>query len=172
MLIEVGGTLDALKAKPAATNTLERYSPKELAGFLNALWDDQAHWPIPTDIRWEDFAPEKVMLRFKEELQRLQPYVEGWFSERGKSLPDWPKIYFVPVEGWFDYFNGHSDAAKLPERRFAHRPSRVTSLAKSSFACRNGQSTSRRPRCGMTTPFSLGSGRIFRTQTSRWKSRR
>lgn len=60
MLIEVGGTLDALKAKPAATNTLERYSPKELAGFLNALWDDQAHWPIPTDIRWEDFAPEKV----------------------------------------------------------------------------------------------------------------
>ena len=103
MLIEVGGTLDALKAKPAATNTLERYSPKELAGFLNALWDDQAHWPIPTDIRWEDFAPEKVMLRFKEELQPLQPYVEGWFSERGKSLPDWPKIYFVPVEGWFDY---------------------------------------------------------------------
>lgn len=77
MLIEVGGTLDALKAKPAATSTLERYSPKELAGFLNALWDDQAHWPIPTDIRWEDFAPEKVMLRFKEELQRLQPYVEG-----------------------------------------------------------------------------------------------
>lgn len=117
MLIEVGGTLDALKAKPAATNTLERYSPKELAGFLNALWDDQAHWPIPTDIRWEDFAPEKVMLRFKEELQRLQPYVEGWFSEHGKSLPDWPKIYFVPVEGWFDYFNGHSDAAKLPEGR-------------------------------------------------------
>lgn len=57
-------------------------------------------------------------------------------------------------------------------RRFAHRPSRVTSLAKSSFACRNGQSTSRRPRCGMTTPFSSGSGRIFRTQTSRWKSRR
>ena len=117
MLIEVGGTLDALKAKPAATNTLERYSPKELAGFLNALWDDQAHWPIPTDIRWEDFAPEKVMLRFTAELQRLQPYVEGWFSERGKSLPDWPKIYFVPVEGWLDYFNGHSDAAKLPEGR-------------------------------------------------------
>lgn len=57
-------------------------------------------------------------------------------------------------------------------RRFAHRPSRVTSLAKSSFACRNGQSTSRRPRCGMTTPFSSGSGCIFRTQTSRWKSRR
>ena len=56
------------------------------------------------------------MLRFKEELQRLQPYVEGWFSERGKSLPDWPKIYFVPVEGWFDYFNGHSDAAKLPDK--------------------------------------------------------
>ena len=64
MLIEAGGTLDAL-TKPAATSTLERYSPKELAGFLNALWDDQAHWPIPTDIRWEDFAPEKVMLRFK-----------------------------------------------------------------------------------------------------------
>lgn len=42
MLIEGGGTLDALKAKPAATSTLERYSPKELAGFLNALWDDQA----------------------------------------------------------------------------------------------------------------------------------
>ena len=117
MLIEGGGTLDALKAKPAATSTLERYSPKELAGFLNALWDDQAHWPIPTDIRWEDFAPEKVMLRFKAELQRPQPYVEGWFSERGKSLPDWPKIYFVPVEGWLDYFNGHSDAAKLPEGR-------------------------------------------------------
>lgn len=116
MLIEAGGTLDAL-TKPAATSTLERYSPKELAGFLNALWDDQAHWPIPTDIRWEDFAPEKVMLRFKAELQRLQPYVEGWFSERGKSLPDWPKIYFVPVEGWLDYFNGHSDAAKLPEGR-------------------------------------------------------
>lgn len=114
MLIEAGGTLDAL-TKPAATSTLERYSPKELAGFLNALWDDQAHWPIPTDIRWEDFAPEKVMLRFKAELQRLQPYVEGWFSERGKSLPDWPKIYFVPVEGWLDYFNGHSDAAKLPD---------------------------------------------------------
>lgn len=94
MLIEAGGTLDAL-TKPAATSTLERYSPKELAGFLNALWDDQAHWPIPTDIRWEDFAPEKVMLRFKAELQRLQPYVEGWFSERGKSLPDWPKIYYV-----------------------------------------------------------------------------
>ena len=116
MLIEAGGTLDTL-TKPAATSTLERYSPKELAGFLNALWDDQAHWPIPTDIRWEDFAPEKVMLRFKAELQRLQPYVEGWFSERGKSLPDWPKIYFVPVEGWLDYFNGHSDAAKLPEGR-------------------------------------------------------
>lgn len=116
-IVSSGGTMDALKAKPAATSTLEHYSPKELAGFLNALWDDQAHWPIPTDIRWEDFAPEKVMLRFKEELQRLQPYVEGWFSERGKSLPDWPKIYFVPVEGWFDYFNGHSDAAKLPEGR-------------------------------------------------------
>ena len=116
MLIEAGGTLDAL-TKPAATSTLERYSPKELAGFLNALWDDQAHWPIPTDIRWEDFAPEKVMLRFKAELQRLQPYVEGWFSERGKSLPDWPKIYFVPVEGWLDYFNAHPDAAKLPEGR-------------------------------------------------------
>lgn len=37
MLIEAGGTLDAL-TKPAATSTLERYSPKELAGFLNALW--------------------------------------------------------------------------------------------------------------------------------------
>ena len=85
--------------------------------FLNAIWDQQNTRSIPTDIRWEDFAPEKVMLRFKEELQRLQPYVEGWFSERGKSLPDWPKIYFVPVEGWFDYFNGHSDAAKLPEGR-------------------------------------------------------
>ena len=108
-IVSSGGTMDALKAKPAATSTLEHYSPKELAGFLNALWDDQAHWPIPTDIRWEDFAPEKVMLRFKEELQRLQPYVEGWFSERGKSLPDWPKIYFVPVEGWLDYFNGHPD---------------------------------------------------------------
>lgn len=116
-IVSSGGTMDALKAKPAATSTLEHYSPKELAGFLNALWDDQAHWPIPTDIRWEDFAPEKVMLRFKEELQRLQPYVEGWFSERGKSLPDWPKIYFVPVEGWLDYFNGHPDAAKLPEGR-------------------------------------------------------
>lgn len=87
MLIEAGGTLDAL-TKPAATSTLERYSPKELAGFLNAFWDDQAHRPIPTDIRWEDFAPEKVMLRFKDELHRLQPYVEGWFSERGKSLPE------------------------------------------------------------------------------------
>lgn len=201
-IVSSGGTMDALKAKPAATSTLEHYSPKELAGFLNALWDDQAHWPIPTDIRWEDFAPEKVMLRFKEELQRLQPYVEGWFSERGKSLPDWPKIYFVPVEGWLDYFNGNflKDAfattglrimrsfflryvpgairrafIALPQalpRRFAHRPSRATSPAKSSFACRNGQSTSRRPRCGMTTPFSSGSGRIFRTQTSRWKSRR
>lgn len=56
--------------------------------FLNAIWDQQNTRSIPTDIRWEDFAPEKVMLRFKEELQRLQPYVEGWFSERGKSLPD------------------------------------------------------------------------------------
>lgn len=62
-IVSSGGTMDALKAKPAATSTLEHYSPKELAGFLNALWDDQAHWPIPTDIRWEDFAPEKVMLR-------------------------------------------------------------------------------------------------------------
>ena len=66
MLIEAGGTLDTLKAKPAARSTLERYSPKELAGFLNAFWDDQADCPIPTDICWEDFAPEKVMLRFKD----------------------------------------------------------------------------------------------------------
>ena len=132
MLIEGGGTLDALKAKPAATSTLERYSPKELAGFLNALWDDQAHWPIPTDIRWEDFAPEKVMLRFKAELQRLQPYVEGWFSERGKSLPDWPKIYFVPVEGWLDYFNGHSDAAKLRDCSPSDLPTNRARLPASS----------------------------------------
>ena len=47
MLIEAGGTLDALKAKPAATSTLERYSPKELAGFLNALWDVEA--PLSED---------------------------------------------------------------------------------------------------------------------------
>ena len=131
MLIEVGGTLDALKAKPAATNTLERYSPKELAGFLNALWDDQAHWPIPTDIRWEDFAPEKVMLRFKEELQRLQPYVEGWFSERGKSLPDWPKIYFVPVEESFikQRFEGWLTKPLTPEDETAMHLKSVDHLA-------------------------------------------
>lgn len=49
MLIEVGGTLDALKAKPAATSTLERYSPKELAGFLNALWDDLCQGALRID---------------------------------------------------------------------------------------------------------------------------
>ena len=114
-ILSTGGTMSAIEEQPEATSTLERYSPKELAGFLNAFWDDQAHRPIPTDIRWEDYAPEKVMLRFKDELKRLQPYVEGWFSERGKSLPDWPKIYFVPVEGWIDYFKAHPDAARLPQ---------------------------------------------------------
>ena len=87
-ILSTGGTMSAIEEQPEATSTLERYSPKELAGFLNAFWDDQAHRPIPTDIRWEDYAPEKVMLRFKDELKRLQPYVEGWFSERGKSLPE------------------------------------------------------------------------------------
>lgn len=114
-ILSTGGTMSAIEEQPEATSTLERYSPKELAGFLNAFWDDQAHRPIPTDIRWEDYAPEKVMLRFNDELKRLQPYVEGWFSERGKSLPDWPKIYFVPVEGWIDYFKAHPDAARLPQ---------------------------------------------------------
>lgn len=114
-ILSTGGTMSAIEEQPEATSTLERYSPKELAGFLNAFWDDQAHRPIPTDIRWEDYAPEKVMLRFKDELKRLQPYVEGWFSERGKSLPDWPKIYFVPVEGWIDYFKANPDAARLPQ---------------------------------------------------------
>lgn len=114
-ILSTGGTMSAIEEQPEATSTLERYSPKELAGFLNAFWDDQAHRPIPTDIRWEDYAPEKVMLRFKDELKRLQPYVEGWFSERGKSLPDWPKNYFVPVEGWIDYFKAHPDAARLPQ---------------------------------------------------------
>jgi len=38
-IVSSGGTMDALKAKPAATSTLEYYNPKELAGFLNALWD-------------------------------------------------------------------------------------------------------------------------------------
>ena len=111
-ILSTGGTMSAIEEQPEATSTLERYSPKELAGFLNAFWDDQAHRPIPTDIRWEDYAPEKVMLRFKDELKRLQPYVEGWFSERGKSLPDWPKIYFVPVEGWIDYFKAHPEDRK------------------------------------------------------------
>ncbi len=83
-ILSTGGTMSAIEEQPEATSTLERYSPKELAGFLNAFWDDQAHRPIPTDIRWEDYAPEKVMLRFKDELKRLQPYVEGWFSERGE----------------------------------------------------------------------------------------
>lgn len=103
-ILSTGGTMSAIEEQP-----------ETIVEHLNALWDNQNNRPIPTDIRWEDYAPEKVMLRFKDELKRLQPYVEGWFSERGKSLPDWPKIYFVPVEGWIDYFKAHPDAARLPQ---------------------------------------------------------
>jgi hypothetical protein len=103
-ILSTGGTMSAIEEQP-----------ETIVEHLNALWDNQNNRPIPTDIRWEDYAPEKVMLRFKDELKRLQPYVEGWFSERGKSLPDWPKLYFVPVEGWINYFKAHPDAARLPK---------------------------------------------------------
>lgn len=103
-ILSTGGTMSAIEEQP-----------ETIVEHLNALWDNRNNRPIPTDIRWEDYAPEKVMLRFKDELKRLQPYVEGWFSERGKSLPDWPKLYFVPVEGWINYFKAHPDAARLPK---------------------------------------------------------
>lgn len=71
-ILSTGGTMSAIEEQP-----------ETIVEHLNALWDNQNNRPIPTDIRWEDYAPEKVMLRFKDELKRLQPYVEGWFSERG-----------------------------------------------------------------------------------------
>ena len=103
-ILSTGGTMSAIEEQP-----------ETIVEHLNALWDNQNNRPIPTDIRWEDYAPEKVMLSFKDELKRLQPYVVGWCSERGKSLPDWPKLYFVPVEGWINYFKAHPDAARLPK---------------------------------------------------------
>ena len=196
-ILSTGGTMSAIEEQ------LET-----IVEHLNALWDNQNNRPIPTDIRWEDYAPEKVMLRFKDELKRLQPYVEGWFSERGKSLPDWPKLYFVPVEGWINYFKAHPDAARLPKGPtrdewiasrvlylsalcpwrytqgiFRFAPSFAKALCSSSLKgdipcevfLRLPQwsiYTSRRQRPGMTTPFLSGSGRIFRTGTSRWKSQR
>ena len=73
-ILSTGGTMSAIEEQP-----------ETIVEHLNALWDNQNNRPIPTDIRWEDYAPEKVMLRFKDELKRLQPYVEGWFCDCSPS---------------------------------------------------------------------------------------
>lgn len=55
-ILSTGGTMSAIEEQP-----------ETIVEHLNALWDNQNNRPIPTDIRWEDYAPEKVMLRFKDE---------------------------------------------------------------------------------------------------------
>lgn len=101
-----GGTLEE-------GSEFDGYSPSELAQTVKALWARQEERPIPEDIPWPEFAPEKVMLRFRDELNRLQPRIEALYADRGTKTADWPRLYFLPVEDWLRYFDSHPGADRF-----------------------------------------------------------
>lgn len=74
--LSTGGTLEE-------GSEFDGYSPSELAATVKALWARQEERPIPEDIPWSEFDPEKVMLRFRDELNRLQPRIEALYADRG-----------------------------------------------------------------------------------------
>lgn len=80
--MSTGGTLEE-------GSEFDGYSPSELAATVKALWARQEERPIPEDIPWSEFDPEKVMLRFRDELNRLQPRIEALYADRGTRTADW-----------------------------------------------------------------------------------
>lgn len=86
--MSTGGTLEE-------GSEFDGYSPSELAATVKALWARQEERPIPEDIPWSEFDPEKVMLRFRDELNRLQPRIEALYADRGTRTADWPRLYKV-----------------------------------------------------------------------------
>ena len=80
--LSTGGTLEE-------GSEFDGYSPSELAATVKALWARQEERPIPEDIPWSEFDPEKVMLRFRDELNRLQPRIEALYADRGTRTADW-----------------------------------------------------------------------------------
>lgn len=98
----------------SSANSSTSIDEQTALAFLKKAWETEDNKPIPQNLNWKAYAADKTLMRFKDELNRLQPYVETWYAERGKSLPDWPKIYFAPMEAWLTYFNAHPDAKMFP----------------------------------------------------------
>lgn len=110
-LVTSGGSMSfESEASPVTINM----PPKEIALLLKNLWNKFNEKPIP-DFDREEFSPNKTMLKYKDELNELQPDVERWYRERGKSIPEWPKIYFAPVEGWAIYYHSRKEAKAIKD---------------------------------------------------------
>lgn len=110
-LVTSGGSMSFESERQSVGHTK---SPKEIAMACKAIWEQFDAKPIP-DFDHEAFSPVQTMLKYKDELNELQPDVERWYRERGKSIPEWPKIYFAPVEGWGVYYHSREEALAIKD---------------------------------------------------------
>ena len=96
MFVTTGGSLSA---EPTVD---PKVTAEHLVAHYRSQWRAEAEKPFPPFDR-NRYSPESTLRLFKDDMVKLQPYVETWYQARGKTIPEWPKHFFVPAEVWMTY---------------------------------------------------------------------
>ena len=108
MFVTTGGSLSA------ETTVDPKVTAERLVAHYQSQWRAETEKPFPPFDR-SRYSPESTLRLFKDDMVKLQPYVETWYQARGKTIPEWPKHFFVPAEVWFSYCRKQNETEHLAE---------------------------------------------------------